>query len=94
MAIKQFTVLKDMKYGTRMLRAGEPVDMDGPNARLYTALGAIGPRDADGSGRVIPAKVAATPPVTPPPASPTASKATRKAAPRKRTTKKRATAKK
>lgn len=42
MATKRFTALKDFKYGTRMLRAGDPVDMDGPNARLFTALGAIG----------------------------------------------------
>lgn len=46
MATKQLKVLKDMKYGTRMLRAGEHVEMDGPMARLYTALGAVGPRDA------------------------------------------------
>jgi hypothetical protein len=54
MATKQFTALKDFRYGTRMLRAGDPVDMDGSSARLFTALGAIGPRDADGSGRLIP----------------------------------------
>ena len=44
--LKQLTVLKDMKYGTRMLKAGETVEMDGPTTRLYTALGAVGPRTA------------------------------------------------
>lgn len=70
MADKQLTVLKDMKYGTRMLRAGEPVTMDGPTARLYTALGAVGPRDADGSGKLLPV----TRPVVSAPAPKTAAK--------------------
>lgn len=54
MATKQMKALKDFKYGTRMLRAGEPVDMKGPDVRLYTAIGAVGPRDADGSGSLLP----------------------------------------
>ena len=43
MATKQFTALKDFRYGTRMMRADDTVEMDAPTARLYTALGAIGP---------------------------------------------------
>jgi hypothetical protein len=81
MATKQFKVLKDMKYGTRMLRAGEHVEMDAPMARLYTALGAVGPRDADGSGNVLPPQPAA--PIAAPrpraPRKPRAKKATKKA---------------
>jgi hypothetical protein len=64
MATKQFYATGDFKYGTRMLRAGDPVQLDGPNARLFTALGKISrdrPRavtslarpDADGSGGLI-----------------------------------------
>jgi hypothetical protein len=105
MATKQFYAIKPFKFANRMMTAGDPVQMDGPTARLYTALNAISPNkprtvtslarpDADGSGQIIPATVATAPPVTPPPAVPTAPTATRKAAPRKRTAKKRATAKK
>ena len=32
---------KHPRYSTRMLRAGDPVELDGPTARLYTALGAV-----------------------------------------------------
>lgn len=39
---------KDMRYGTRMLRAGEPLTLNGPNTRLYRALGAVrDPTDAE-----------------------------------------------
>ena len=72
MAIQKLKVLKDMRYGTRMLKAGDTVDMKGPDVRLYTALGAVGPRDADGSGRVLPAR------------QPPAPKAAAPKAPRKR----------
>lgn len=41
MATKQFYATGDFRYGTRMLRAGEPVEMDAPNARLFSALGKI-----------------------------------------------------
>ena len=43
MATQRMNVLKDMKYGTRMLRAGDTVDMKGPDVRLYTVLGVVGP---------------------------------------------------
>lgn len=41
MATEQFYATRDFKYGTRMMRAGDPVTMDGPTSRLYTALAAI-----------------------------------------------------
>lgn len=41
MATKQLFAARDFKYGTRMLRAGEPVDMTAPHARLFRALGAV-----------------------------------------------------
>jgi hypothetical protein len=85
MATKTFYATRDLKnpsYGTRMLKAGDPVELDGPKSRLYLALGAV--------TATKPKVVAATPPVTPPPAAPTAMAPKRKAAPRK----KRATAKK
>lgn len=44
MATKQFYATGDFKYGTRMLRAGDPVEMDAPTARLFTALGKIIPK--------------------------------------------------
>jgi hypothetical protein len=91
MATQRMTVLKDMRYGTRMLRAGDPVDMKGPDVRLYTALGAVGPRDADGSGKIIPAALPAVPVSNKVVSAPKAP-AKRKAAPKK-TAKKRATAK-
>jgi hypothetical protein len=46
MATKTFYVTRDMKhplYKTRMLRAGDELELDGPTARLYTALKAISP---------------------------------------------------
>lgn len=46
MATKQLTALKDFKYGTRMMRAGDPVEMTAPDARLFLALGAVAPRAA------------------------------------------------
>lgn len=66
MATRQFYATGDFRYGTRMLTAGDgPISMDGPTARLYTALGKISPKkpklttmarpDADGSGNIIPA---------------------------------------
>lgn len=44
MATKQFYVTRDMKhplYKNRMLRADEPLELDGPTARLYRQLGVI-----------------------------------------------------
>lgn len=44
MATKTFYATRDLKnpsYGTRMLKAGDPVELDAPKARLYKALGAV-----------------------------------------------------
>jgi len=41
MATKQVFATRDFKYGTRMMRAGDPVEMTAPHQRLYRALGAI-----------------------------------------------------
>lgn len=46
MATKQFTALKDFRYGTRRLRAGDDVDMIGRDAKLFLALQAVAPRVA------------------------------------------------
>jgi hypothetical protein len=77
MATKEFYAIRDFRYGTRMLKAGDPVEMTGPHARMYTALNAISPKK--------PAK-AVVPAVTTQnvekPAAP------KKAAPRKRAAKK------
>jgi hypothetical protein len=43
MATKTFYATGAFRYGTRMLRAGDPVELDGPNARLFTHLGKISP---------------------------------------------------
>jgi hypothetical protein len=85
MAIKTFYATRDLKnpsYGTRMLRAGDPVELDAPKARLYLALGAVSPTRPSAA-----AKVAATraPVSAPPPAAPTKAPAKRK--PRKATKK-------
>ena len=49
MAIKTFKVLKDMKhplYNNRMLRAGQPLELDAGTAALYQRLGVISLRGA------------------------------------------------
>jgi hypothetical protein len=56
MATKTFYVTRDMKhplYRTRMLRAGDQLELDGPTARLYRALNAVSDEP--------PAKVVTTP---------------------------------
>jgi hypothetical protein len=87
MATKTFYATRDLKnpsYGTRMLKAGDPVELDGPKARLYLALGAVTPKKPKASGGTVSApkpvvgetpgeQVRATKPATP-----------KKAAPRKR----------
>lgn len=76
MATKDFYATGDFRYANRMLRAGDgPVAMDGPTARLYTALGKI--------SRTPPKKAAPAPETT---EAPTEEKPKR--APRKRTAKK------
>jgi hypothetical protein len=41
MATKQLYATKDFRYRTRMMRSGDPVEMTGPEQRLYRALGAV-----------------------------------------------------
>jgi hypothetical protein len=44
MATKMFYVTRDMKhplYRGRMLKAGEPLELDGPTGRLYQRLNAV-----------------------------------------------------
>jgi hypothetical protein len=87
--MQELVALKDFKFGGIMIRRDMVIHMNAENARFYTAVGAVGPRDADGSGKLLPRKVATAPvaPVAPPPAAPTAT------APKRKATKKRATKK-
>lgn len=32
---------KDQRYGTRMLKAGDPLELASPLARIYNAIGAV-----------------------------------------------------
>ena len=44
MATKTFYATKGMRdptYRTRMLKAGDPVELDGPKGRFYSAIGAV-----------------------------------------------------
>lgn len=41
MAVKTFYATKGLKYNTRRLQAGDPIELDASQARLYTALGAV-----------------------------------------------------
>jgi hypothetical protein len=93
MAMKTFYATRDLKnpsYGTRMLKAGDPVELDGPKSRLYLALGAVSPTKPKGqAAQATPNETraeAGLPPIETP--------AKPKTTPRKRATKKRATAKK
>ncbi len=43
MATKRYYATGAFRYQTRMLTAGDPVELDGPNARLFTALGKVSP---------------------------------------------------
>lgn len=49
MATKQYYATGAFRYGTRMLQAGDPVELDAPNARLFTALGRISPTKPRGA---------------------------------------------
>jgi hypothetical protein len=97
MPTKTFYATRDLKnpsYGTRMLKAGDPVELDGPKSRLYLALGAVSPdkpKALKGSGGLHEALTGETPTA---PTGLAAVLTAPKPAPRKRTTKKRATAKK
>ena len=92
MATKTFYVTRDMKhplYRTRMLKAGEQLELDGPTANLYRRLKVISDEPP------VKAKVAAAPPETPPPAPTTEPAKAVKAAPKRaarKTTAKRKTA--
>ena len=41
MAHKELVAKGALRYGTRMLQAGDPLVLDGPKARLYQALGLV-----------------------------------------------------
>lgn len=41
MAKRNLIATKDQRYGTRMLRAGDPLTLDEPIARVYNAIGAV-----------------------------------------------------
>jgi len=41
MATKTFYATTGLKYGTRHLKAGEPLELTDPLARLYLALGKV-----------------------------------------------------
>jgi hypothetical protein len=43
MATKTLYATGDFRYGTRMLKASDPVEMNAPEARLYIALGKVTP---------------------------------------------------
>lgn len=77
MARKQLYVTSPFKYNTRMMQAGEPVEMSGPHQRLYLALGKVSHEKPKG------AKPVAAEEVDEAPKAPA-----KKAAPRKRTAKK------
>ena len=83
MAIKTFYVVKDMKhplYSTRMLRAGQPLELDAGTANLYQRLGVIA--DKPPAKQAVPAMSTETVHAAAP------------AKPKAKRTKKRATAKK
>ena len=96
MATKTFYATRDLKnpsYGTRMLKAGDPVELDGPKSRLYLALGAVTADKPKGSNKVVGGDVYSPSAEFKPAPVAKATEAPKKPAPRKRA-KKRATAKK
>jgi len=77
MAKRTLYVTKDMRdpiYRTRQLRAGQPLELDGPTARLYVHLGVATEEK--------PAKAAAAP-AAEPAAEPKPKRAPRKRKPKK-----------
>ena len=68
MATKTFYATGSFRYGTRMLTAGDKVELDGPNARLFTALKKISPT-APKKAAAPAVPVAETAPVAPKPAA-------------------------
>jgi len=66
MAHRKLTAKKSFRYGTRMLTAGDPVTMSGPQARLHGHLGNVGDGPAGAQPRA--RKPAAPAPVAPAPA--------------------------
>ena len=85
MARKDFVAKQPLRYGTRMLQAGDPLSLDGPNGRLYQALGLVEEPADD-------AEAASPPPPPPPPTPPAAPRASgtagKKPASKKRTARK------
>lgn len=43
MAARRYYATGAFRYQTRMLQAGDPVILDGPNSRLYLAMGKVTP---------------------------------------------------
>lgn len=41
MANRTMHVTKPLRYRTRMLQAGDQIELDGPKARLFQALGVV-----------------------------------------------------
>jgi len=72
MAHRKLTAKKSFRYGTRMLTAGDPVTMSGPQARLHGHLGNVGEgptrAQARARKRAAPAPAPAAP--SPAPAAP------------------------
>lgn len=55
MAIQKLYVIKPFKYQHRMLTAGDPVEMSGPDARLYEHLGKVSEKKPRVPRAVVPA---------------------------------------
>jgi hypothetical protein len=81
MAVKTFYVTRDMRhplYRNRMLRAGEPLELSGPDASLYKRLGAISDEKPQAKAEARKAETPAPKPEAPKPAAKAAPKRTRK----------------
>lgn len=87
MATKTFYVTRDMKhplYKTRMLRAGDELELDAPTARLYRALNAVSDAPpAKAKAETAPEATVAPPQETAAATNPDPKRAARKTAKRK-----------
>jgi hypothetical protein len=45
MAAKTYEVVSPRRYGTRMLQAGDTIELTQPRARIYSALGYVKPHN-------------------------------------------------
>jgi hypothetical protein len=81
MATKQLYATGTFKYQNRRLKAGDPVEMDGPNARLYAHLKLVTdkrPRRSAPPAAAEPAPVAETTPEPAPAPQPKARRVRKK----------------